>query len=135
MKQSSGIIVRCNNRILVCKRSSENTEGGKWAIPMGGIEEGERPEDAAYREFHEEMGVEIDGGLQSLGYINRYNKQGGLKSVLHLFMYETNDELIPNLELAMDGHEHTECGYKTKEEIENLYMSDSIKEAILKKLQ
>ena len=70
MKQSSGIIVRCDNRILVCKRSSENTEGGKWALPMGGIEEGERPEDAAYIEFHEEMGIEIDGGLQALGYIN-----------------------------------------------------------------
>jgi ADP-ribose pyrophosphatase YjhB (NUDIX family) len=135
MKQSSGIIVKCNNRILVCQRSTENSEGGKWAIPMGGIEEGERPEDAAYREFHEEMGVEIEGGLQSLGYINRYNKQGGLKSILYLFMYETNDELIPNLELAMDGHEHTECGYMTKEQIEGLYMSDSIKEAILKKLQ
>ena len=59
MKQSSGIIVKCNNRILVCKRSIENSEGGKWSIPMGGIEQGEKPEDAAYREFHEEMGVEI----------------------------------------------------------------------------
>ena len=50
-------------------------------------------------------------------------------------MYETNDELIPNLDHAMDGHEHTECGYMTREEIEGLYMSDSIKNAILKKLQ
>ena len=49
MKQSSGIIVRCNNRILVCKRSTENSEGGKWAIPMGGIEEGETPEQQAVR--------------------------------------------------------------------------------------
>ena len=135
MKQSSGIIVKCQNRILICKRSTENSEGGKWAIPMGGIELNETPEDAAYREFHEEMGIEINGGLQALGYINRYNKQGGLKSILHLFMYETNDELIPNLEMAMDGDEHTECGYKTKEEIEGLYMSDSIKDAVLKKLQ
>lgn len=135
MKQSSGIIVKCQDRILICKRSTENSEGGKWAIPMGGIELNETPEDAAYREFHEEMGIEIHGGLQSLGYINRYNKQGGLKSILHLFMYETNDELIPNLEMAMDGDEHTECGYKTKEEIEGLYMSDSIKDAVLKKLQ
>ena len=135
MKKSSGVIIKSNNRILVCKRSTENSEGGKWAIPMGGIEEGETPEHAAYREFYEEMGVEIDGGLQTLGYINRYNKQGGLKSILYLFMYETNDEIIPDLESAKDGHEHTECGYMTKEEIEELYMSDSIKEAILKKLQ
>jgi hypothetical protein len=81
------------------------------------------------------MGVEIDGGLQTLGYINRYNKQGGLKSILYLFMYETNDEIIPDLESAKDGHEHTECDYMTKEQIEGLYMSGSIKEAILKKLQ
>jgi mutator protein MutT len=135
MKKSSGVIIKSNNRILVCKRSTENSEGGKWALPMGGIEEGETSEQAAYREFHEEMGVEIDGGLQALGYINRYNKQGGLKSILYLFMYETNDEIVPDLDLAMDGHEHSECGYMTREEIEGLYMSDSIKEAILKKLQ
>jgi mutator protein MutT len=135
MKKSSGVIIKSNNRILVCKRSTENSEGGKWAIPMGGIEEGETPEHAAYREFYEEMGVEIDGGLQTLGYINRYNKQGGLKSILYLFMYETNDEIIPDLESAKDGHEHTECDYMTKEQIEGLYMSGSIKEAILKKLQ
>ena len=135
MKKSSGVIIKSNNRILVCKRSTENSDGGKWALPMGGIEEGETPEQAAYREFHEEMGLEINGGLQALGYINRYNKQGGLKSILYLFMYETNDEIIPDLDLAMDGHEHSDCGYMTREEIEGLYMSDSIKEAILKKLQ
>jgi len=50
-------------------------------------------------------------------------------------MIETNDELIPDLDSAVDGDEHTECGYKTKEEIEELYMSDSIKKLVLKKLQ
>ena len=45
MKQSAGIIVKVNNRCLVCKRAVEINEPSKWAIPMGGIEEGEDPKD------------------------------------------------------------------------------------------
>ena len=41
MKQSAGIIVKVNNRCLVCKRASDINEPSKWAIPMGGIEEGD----------------------------------------------------------------------------------------------
>ena len=131
MKQSAGIIVKVNNRCLVCKRAVEIDEPSRWAIPMGGIEEGEDPKEAAYREFIEEMGVEIDGDLQFVGKINRFNKQGIQKSILHVFLYETNERVIPDLENAIDGYEHSECGYAGKQEIENLYMSSGIKELLL----
>jgi ADP-ribose pyrophosphatase YjhB (NUDIX family) len=103
MKESAGIVVKVKDKCLVCKRSKENSEGEKWAIPMGGIEEGEDPKDAAYREFIEEMGVDIDGDIEFVGKINRFNKQGIQKSILHVFLYETNQRLIPDLENAKDG--------------------------------
>ena len=131
MKESAGIVVKVKDKCLVCKRSKENSEEEKWAIPMGGIEPGEDPKEAAYREFIEEMGVEIDGDIEFVGKINRLNKQGVQKSFLHVFLYETNEIVIPDLENAMDGYEHSECGYAGKQEIEDLYVSSSIKELLL----
>jgi len=130
MKQSAGIIVKVNDKCLVCKRTAEINEPSKWAIPMGGIEEGEDPKDAAYREFYEEMGVPVEEDIKPLGKINRYNKLGGIKTILHVFLLKTVTKIIPDLENAMDGFEHTECDYMTLEEIKELNMSSGIKEVL-----
>lgn len=133
MKQSSGIIVKCQNKVLLCKRAKIN-EPNKWAIPMGGIEPNENTKDAAYREFSEEMGVSIQEDIKYIGFINRYNKNGEFKSRLHLYSYDTNVKLIPDLENASHGFEHSECGYFSKQEISEMNISDSLKEAVLKSL-
>ena len=36
-----------------------NKQIGAWMIPKGGVDEGERPEDAAIREFEEELGTPL----------------------------------------------------------------------------
>ena len=130
MKESAGIVVKVKDKCLVCKRSKENSEEEKWAIPMGGIEEGEDPKDAAYREFYEEMGVSVDGVIKPLSRINRYNKLGQVKTILHVFIFKTDTEIIPDLDGAADGFEHTECAYMTLEEIKELNMSSGIKEVL-----
>jgi 8-oxo-dGTP pyrophosphatase MutT (NUDIX family) len=130
MKQSAGIIVKVNDKCLVCKRASDVNEPSKWAIPMGGIDEGEDPKDTAYREFYEEMGVSVDGVIKPLVRINRYNKLGNIKSILHVFIFKTDTEIIPDLENAVDGFEHTECDYMTLDEIKGLTMSSGIKEVL-----
>jgi len=130
MKQSAGIIVKVNDRCLVCKRAVEINEPSKWAIPMGGIEEGEDPKDAAYREFYEEMGVSVDGVIKPLSKINRYNKLGQIKTILHVFIFKTDTEIIPDLDGAVDGFEHTECEYMTLDQIKGLKMSSGIKEVL-----
>ncbi len=131
MKESSGVIVKVKDKILLCKRAKTNSEPGIWAIPMGGIEDMEEPIDAAYREFHEEMGVELNSDLKYLGKIRRFAKGGQIKSLLHIFLYESDKKLIPDLNSAKDGFEHSECGYFNKEEILNLNMSNGILNAIL----
>lgn len=47
---------------------------GAWGIPKGGIDEGETPEQAARREFEEELGAPAAGPLQPLG---RLRQKGG----------------------------------------------------------
>jgi hypothetical protein len=53
------------------------------------------------------------------------------KSILHVYICEPNGYLIPDLESAKDGFEHTSCEYMNKEEIEDLNMSNGIKEILL----
>ena len=49
-------------------------DAGAWAIPKGMVEEGETPEQAARREFREELGPPTEGALVPLG---RIRQKGG----------------------------------------------------------
>ncbi|MDP3725734.1 MAG: NUDIX domain-containing protein [bacterium] len=55
-KGVSALIVNSNNEFLLVNLVS--FEEKYFAIPGGGIEDGETMEDAAYREIHEELGIE-----------------------------------------------------------------------------
>ena len=46
-------------------------DAGAWAIPKGVVEAGETPEQAARREFREELGFPADGPLVALGRIQQ----------------------------------------------------------------
>lgn len=127
MKESSGIIVQFNDRVLLCQRS----DNGKWAVPMGGVEKNEDPMDAAYREFYEETNLEIVEPIKYLGKIKR-SKSGKVINILNLYHFKVNEQIEPNLSHAEDGYEHTECGYYTKKQLLTLNMDKSLKEIILK---
>jgi predicted NUDIX family NTP pyrophosphohydrolase len=47
----------------------QRRDRGAWTIPKGEIDDDEKPEDTARREFHEELGVAARGTLQPLGEI------------------------------------------------------------------
>ena len=49
---------------FLARRSEHTHRGGTWAIPGGALDLGEKPVDAALREFSEEIGVRLD----DLGY-------------------------------------------------------------------
>jgi len=49
-------------------------DAGAWAIPKGLVEAGETPEQAARREFQEELGFPAEGALVPLG---RIRQKGG----------------------------------------------------------
>ena len=64
-KGVSSLIVNSNNEFLLVNLIS--FEEKYFAIPGGGIEDGETMEDAAYREIYEELGIE----RRSLDYVGK----------------------------------------------------------------
>jgi len=75
-KRSAGILLykRSGGELLVLLAHPggpfwQKRDYGAWTIPKGEFDAGETPEDAARREFLEELGVEAIGALQPLGEI------------------------------------------------------------------
>lgn len=62
---------------LLCRRASRlNSHAAQWALPGGRLDPGESPIDAALRELHEEVGVELPGSAV-LGLLDDYPTRSG----------------------------------------------------------
>ena len=117
-KRYSGVLVKSNDKVLLCKRNNEGSLPGEWSIPGGSIEIDETPIDGAVREFYEETNLEIVSPITLCGMLKRYTRDGkNVKGLMYTFLMETDTEIIPDLERAIDGSEHTECGYFTYDEL------------------
>lgn len=119
MKKYAGVLVKYDNEFLLCKRNKNQHLGGFWSIPAGGIESFETPIEAAVREFKEETNISITiNDLKYLDKIPRTNRDGTkVKGVMFVYLLETKIKLNPDLQNAVDGDEHSECGYCTAENI------------------
>ena len=108
-----GVLVKCNNQLLLCKRNTLGSYPGMWSMPAGKVEDGEETKDAARREFLEETNIDIqDRELTFVGVIPRYTRDGKkVKGFMYVYLLEVDDPLDPDLENAVDGDEHSECGY------------------------
>lgn len=112
VKRYSGVIVKCNDEVLLCKRNATGSLPGQWSIPCGHLENDEHPIDGIVREFYEETNHTLDNKLKLVGFIDRYNRDGSeIKGLMYVFLMESNEKINPDLENAEDGEEHTECGY------------------------
>jgi ADP-ribose pyrophosphatase YjhB (NUDIX family) len=115
--RSSGIILKCGDKVLLCKRADHETYAGKWFIPTGHLEANETPKDCAYREFYEETNIKIDEEISLIGFITKKDDKGEPKGLIYVYLYESDKEMIPNLDKAEDGHEHSDCGFFTINEL------------------
>lgn len=60
---AAGIAYDAGGEFLLVKRGNGGDYPGHWAFPGGHIEEGESPEQAAIREFHEETGGRVHDAI------------------------------------------------------------------------
>ena len=134
MKKAAGILVVHNDKCLLCKRNTEGSLPGEWSIPAGKVEPNENILSAAQREFFEETNLNIDGQLYFIGVMKRYNREGiKPKGMLYVFKYFSDDLMVPDLSQALDGNEHTECGYFGKNDLP-LPMGEAFADLIKKNL-
>ena len=65
-----GILRNTRNEVLLGKRMKGKNLKGYWEFPGGKIKANETPEEALFREFQEELGVEVGRSKQrkSIGY-------------------------------------------------------------------
>ena len=117
IKKWAGVILKHNDEVLMCKRSPEKSMPNTWSIPSGKIEDGETPGVAAIREFKEETDIDIDSKIEFIGFVNKFKQDGTKKGHMFVFLKETNKKILPDLETAKDGFEHTECKYFKLDEL------------------
>lgn len=116
----AGVMVKCDNRLLLCKRNNLGSYPGMWSIPGGKIEEGESSQDGARREFFEETAVNIDDKeLTFIGLVPRHTRDGKkVKGLMYVYLLNTVEQIEPDFAEAIDGEEHTEWKYFTLSEID-----------------
>ena len=134
-----GVIVKVNDEVLLCKRSNKGSLPGVWSVPAGSVEKGETTKEAAVREFHEETDIIIGSAdVKFVGLVHRTSRDGKfIKGGMYVYLLESNSFLYPDLENAKDGNEHSDCGYFTYEDIQEMNTGKFFKkllEAILNRV-
>ena len=99
-----GVLVKCKNEVLLCKRAPDKSMPNSWSIPCGHLEKGETPKEGAEREFFEETNIN-PSDLKFLGKIEKH------RLLIYVYLMEVDKKVYPDLDNANDGHEHTDCDY------------------------
>lgn len=93
---AGGIVTNEENEILFQLRR------GKWDLPKGKLEEGERIEDCAVREVEEETGLQNIQLGKLIGVTNHFYKENGKDLEKETYWYAMKvtgaQELVPQLE-------------------------------------
>jgi len=129
----SGVILKKNDKVLMCKRAPNKTLPNIWSIPSGHIEDGESPGQAAIREYFEETNIELPTDIKLVGFVNKFNEDETIKrGMMYVFYCETDDDIEPDLKRASDGFEHTECKFFSYEELPEQKKNEDLIEIIKK---
>lgn len=104
-------ILRRQGAVLMAERG-ESPHARTWAFPGGGIEDGELPEQAIVREWHEEMGIRPEV-LGLLGVSHRAVKDD--THILYMFALEAAADQI-----RVDGQEAIRVAWVTERDLDGL---------------
>lgn len=102
MIRAAGILaISALGHVLLLHR----TDGQGWAFPGGHIEEDESAEEAARREFEEELGVKFKGDLSPWTRRCRPGAPGGEDVDFITLLGRVEKEFVPTLEKEHDGYQ------------------------------
>lgn len=129
LKKYVGVLVKNGDKCLLCKRNVEGSFPGMWSLPAGKIEKNENSRDAAVREFKEETDIDLERkNLEFVGLLPRISRDNSkIKGYMYVYEYFTEAPLIPDLENAVDGEEHSECRYFKFPQIQKLETGEHLK--------
>jgi len=131
MRKYVGVLVKHKEEFLLCKRSPKTKSlPGMWSIPAGKLEVYESTHEGAKREFFEETNISIiNKKLNLLDIIDRYSRDGSrINGQFYVFLLNSPDiKLMPDLVNAIDGDEHTECGYYTIYDLDDMNIDEKLK--------
>lgn len=118
-KRYVGVAVKFNNTILLCKRNQQGSFPGMWSIPAGKLENEETTKEGAMREFFEETAIQLSPEkMKFRGLVPRHTRDGKkIKGLMYVYLYETDEQMDPDFENAIDGDEHSDWGYFSLPEI------------------
>jgi len=135
-KRYSGIIVKNKDKVLLCRRSPDESMPNVWSVPSGMIEGDETPVQAALREFNEETNIVLPDKIKLVGFINKYDKdQTTKRGLIYVYLHETSKTITPDLNKAKDGHEHSKCGYFSIKDLPFDQKNDQLEKIIKKVLK
>jgi 8-oxo-dGTP pyrophosphatase MutT (NUDIX family) len=119
IKRYVGVLVKCGNKVLLCKRNAKGPYPGMWSLPGGHLEKNETTLDCAKREFFEETDIDIDDmDLTFVGVVPRTSRDGReIRGIMYVYQLDVDKELEPDLDNAMDGEEHTDWEYFTSNQV------------------
>lgn len=95
-RRAAGILFVSPEKEVLLMRRTGKDHSGEWALPAGGLEKDETPEQAARRETEEEAGYSHDGGLSPF----MHSERDGVE--FHTFLAHS-DRFAPALNDEHDG--------------------------------
>jgi len=88
MEKSAGVLIKCKDRVLLCKATNFNN----YTPPKGHIEEGECLKETACRELYEEVGIKLNPReLMGEPHEVRYKSRGGTgktRKIVYIYFVE-----------------------------------------------
>ncbi|MFO1195995.1 MAG: CoA pyrophosphatase [Burkholderiaceae bacterium] len=89
---------------LLTRRAARlNSHGGQWALPGGRFDDGETAPEAALRELHEELGLEL-GARDVLGLLDDYPTRSGYLITPVVLWAAESRALVPNPDEVASVH-------------------------------
>lgn len=122
-----GIMIRDGDKYLLIKRAA-NPDKGKWSVPGGLVEVGERHQDAAIREALEETCLNVEL-VERLGVVDKIEPDADGKTFYHFIIIQfladvTGGEMCP-MDDALDAR------WVTLDQLPDFDLTKSLKDFLI----